>query len=123
MQLLVESGIVRGGGVSWNLIEKNLDDAADILLKSMVFSRVISALVSTGIYNHLLPEGPEPFSLPLSDFTSPAGVREVDMLMMDFVRLGYAEYLGLNPVDAPIYAWTDMIREPMIENHAGGWKK
>src|SRR3546814_857157 len=95
MNFLTDLGLLDGGGVRWRLIEPDFDRCADILLQFAPFDEVLSALVSTTIYNNLLSETPDPFELPLGvpSFGKPVTGPILDnlkSLMGELVKLGYA---------------------------------
>lgn len=122
MDFLQGVGVVEGCAVGWKLAEADLDHAADMVLDSAHFDDVLSALVSTTIYNGLLPEQPKPFSLPLHEHTGGEVLEELRMLMSDLIELGYARYWDERPDGPEAYIWTDWMCSSMLANYASGWK-
>ena len=122
MDFLRGVGVVEGCNVGWRLVEADLERGADMVLDSAHFDDVLSALVSTTIYNGLLPEQPKPFSLPLHEYTGGEVLEELRMLMSDLIELGYARYWDELPGGTETYIWTDWMCSSMLANYASGWK-
>ncbi|WP_411338676.1 hypothetical protein V6U71_11960 [Sphingopyxis sp. J-6] len=126
MNFLTELGLLDGGGVRWRLIEPDFDRCADILLQSARFDEVLSALVSTTIYNNILSETPDPFELPVGvpSFGEPVTGPILDnlkSLMGELVKLGYARRANGQNGNGDSYLWTQQMMPALIANYAGGW--
>lgn len=127
MNFLVDLGVLEGGWVRWRLIEPDLDRCADRLHELAPFDGILGALVSTTIYNHLLPETPDPFELPLGvkTFGEPvtgAILENLKSLMGELVQLGYARRVRGQDGSDEFYSWTEWMASSMLANYARGWR-
>lgn len=126
MNFLVDLGVLEGGWVRWRLVEPDFDRCADIMHQLAPFDGVLTALVSTTIYNNLLSETPDPFELPLGPtFGEPVVGPILDnlkSLMGELVTLGYARRVRGQDGSVEFYSWTEWMASSMLANYAQGWR-
>lgn len=123
MEPLKKARIAVGDYVAWMVIETDIDKAADLLMSKTSFDEVISALVSSFTYNLLLPSTRDPFSFPLQYriYEQEEMIKQLELLMNNLIRLGFAEERGRTSNGSRLFIWTELMREPMSANFHSEW--